>query len=53
MSTLKKLMRQPALGRSVLMENDQWRKKWHGLFHENSAQNTTKTLIILTIFDRF
>jgi len=50
---IKKLMKQPALGRSVLVEEDQWRKQWHGLFHENSAQNTTKTLIILTIFDRF
>ena len=48
----KELMRQPALGRSVLVENDQWRKQWHGLFHENGAQNTNKTLIILTIFDR-
>ena len=48
----KELMRQPALGRSVLVENDQWRKQWHGLFHENGAQSTNKTLVILTIFDR-
>lgn len=52
MSTKEELMGQLALGRSVLVENDQWRKQWHGLFHENGAQNTNKTLIILTIFDR-